>query len=405
MCNTKKMLSFKFPLFFGFLLCVINWGCGSETGLQDQTNTTKEKVDKDDYVEFSRYRIADKTGFQSPVEAYSFLLPPDWETESDVIWIPPNMDCAGNYFYIKSSSKDGAYSFEILPALTWTYSTNKQFEQNYLNAGPRENCYYAPPLTAAAYLEQVFIPKYLSGAKILESELIKDMDKALAAQNQKTIQEFASYGYGMRFKPDGIIAHVSLDDKHDAVVQIMMNNSETTVYNSYTGTYDINYNSNVIAHMFLKYPKGLKEKASRILVVIMNSMRTNPNWLNAVNQFWAEARANSQRAHIGRLRAIEDGTKQILARGQQRMQDMDNQMRSWEAGQLSQERQHKRFVNTIREVDNFKDESGTYELSSGFNHAWSKGDGSTFILTDNPNFDPSSVYQDQQWKEMKKVKD
>lgn len=37
----------------------------------------------------------------------------------------------------------------------------------------------------------------------------------------------------------------------------------------------------------------------------------------------------------------------------------------------------------------------------GDNPAWSRGDGS-YILSNAPSFDPSRVFQDQQWQEMKK---
>ena len=95
--------------------------------------------------------------------------------------------------------------------------------------------------------------------------------------------------------------------------------------------------------------------------------------------------------------------EQTIRNGQKRLNDMDANMRSWEAKQLSQERMHTNFVKSIREVENFRDETGKVELSSGYNHAWSRSDGSSFIMSVNPNFDPSAVFQDQRWKEMKKV--
>jgi len=64
---------------------------------------------------------------------------------------------------------------------------------------------------------------------------------------------------------------------------------------------------------------------------------------------------------------------------------------------------HTNFIKTIREVENYRDETSKYEMVSGYDHAWSRGDGTSFILSNNPNFDPSSVLQDQRWKEMKKV--
>jgi len=82
---------------------------------------------------------------------------------------------------------------------------------------------------------------------------------------------------------------------------------------------------------------------------------------------------------------------------------MDNQLRNWEAQQSSQDRMHTNFIKTIREVENYRDETGKIELSAGYNHAWSRSDGSSYVLTNSPNFDPSSVFRDQRWKEMKKV--
>ncbi len=82
---------------------------------------------------------------------------------------------------------------------------------------------------------------------------------------------------------------------------------------------------------------------------------------------------------------------------------MDMDLRSWEQSQNSQDRMHTNFIKTIREVENYQDATGKIELSSGYDHAWSRGDGNTFIMSNNPNFDPASVFQDQNWSEMKKV--
>lgn len=91
------------------------------------------------------------------------------------------------------------------------------------------------------------------------------------------------------------------------------------------------------------------------------------------------------------------------ARHNERMGAMDQQMRSWEQQQSSQDRQHTQFVKAIREVETYNDgANGRVELSSGYDHAWSRGDGS-YILSNSPNFDPSSVFQDQAWKPMEQV--
>ena len=100
-------------------------------------------------------------------------------------------------------------------------------------------------------------------------------------------------------------------------------------------------------------------------------------------------------------------TKQIgenaIRRGQENLDRMDASMRNWEAKQQSQDRSHSNFIKAIREVEHYRDESGKVELASGYSQAWSRSDGSSFILSNNPNFDPSSVLQDNRWQEMKKI--
>jgi hypothetical protein len=141
--------------------------------------------------------------------------------------------------------------------------------------------------------------------------------------------------------------------------------------------------------------------------MIMASFRTNPGWNDAVNSFWKDVRQKRQIAHIGTIKMIDAQTRAIgnraIQNGEARLKAMDTDQRSWEQSQSSQDRMHTNFIKTIREVENYRDETGKIELTSGYDHAWSRSDGSTFIMSNSPNFDPSSVFQDQSWKEMKKV--
>ena len=144
-----------------------------------------------------------------------------------------------------------------------------------------------------------------------------------------------------------------------------------------------------------------------MLSMIMNSLRTNIPWKNSVDNYWLQVRQQNHLVHVGNIQMTDELSRQIgeqtIRNGQKRLHDMDANMRSWEAKQQSQDRMHTNFIKSIREVENFRDETGKVELSSGYNHAWSRSDGSSFIMSDNPYFDPSSVFQDQRWKEMKKV--
>ena len=56
----------------------------------------------------------DKTGFTEPQEAYSLLLPRDWNNDGNIIWINPGQSCAGTYRKMKATPADGKYTFEML---------------------------------------------------------------------------------------------------------------------------------------------------------------------------------------------------------------------------------------------------------------------------------------------------
>ena len=63
--------------------------------------------------------------------------------------------------------------------------------------------------------------------------------------------------------------------------------------------------------------------------------------------------------------------------------------------------EHPRFIQTIREVETWKDSGGSpVELSAGYSHGWSRPDGS-YILTNNSNFNPAVELQ-QNWERMEK---
>ena len=145
-----------------------------------------------------------------------------------------------------------------------------------------------------------------------------------------------------------------------------------------------------------------------MLAVILGSIRTNTAWKNNVDAFWKQTRQNSNIIHRQKIQMMDEQTKAMgnaaIAKGAQNLKSMDMNLRSWEEGQASQDRMNTSFIKAIREVETYQDVTGKIELSSGYNHAWSRGDGTSFILSNNPNFDPSSVFQDQRWTEMKLIK-
>lgn len=402
-------------------LCIL-YGCGNQnSGNQNSENMTKETSagngtasassgqdqkweEGKDYQLFQRVRLMDKTGFTEPQEAYSMLIPKSWSSNSDIIWINPGQVCAGTYRKLKASSADGKYTFEMLPDVLYSWNPNSEIPSQSSGL-----CQTGQPMNAETYLRQVFTQE-LGGAQVVSVEPNAAVVEQMQQWNDKARNELMQYGASdVRFDQTALNATVKWNDGSEGMVTLGVTIMTTTVPNVYTGSYSQSYSTQVTKRTVFKYPGAEKEEAKQLFTMMMTSFRTNPAWNDAVNSFWRQARQQSHTAHVGRIQMIDAETRRIgeqaIRNGQDRLKAMDTQMRSWEQSQASQDRSHKEFIKTIREVENYQDAStgNKYEMTSGYNHAWSRGDGTSFILSNSPNFNPASVFQDQNWKEMKKV--
>lgn len=408
----------RYNIFFLWLICYVfvATSCNSQDKSSPQPKKTSAAntigksarfTEGTDYLVFERVRIMDRQASAQPVEAYSILLPKAWKTDGEIFWTAPGQACAGTNMNFKAQSADGKYSFEMLPVFSWSWSSNQQTMQFNQSLGSTPYCTFGQPLDAEQYLRQVFAAELQNpviGDVKPNSAVVAEMDKL----NEKGRRELMRYGASqVNFRNTANVAKVKWKDGTEGLLMCGVGNIETVIPNAYNGTYDRSYTSTAGQRIVFKYPAGKSEEAEKMFTVIIGSFRTNPVWKDAVNGYWAAVREQRNREHIGRIQIMDAQTaaigKATIEKGNQRLASMDNQLRNWEAQQSSQDRMHTNFIKTIREVENYRDETGKIELSAGYNHAWSRSDGSSYIMTNSPNFDPSSVLQDQRWKEMKKV--
>lgn len=391
----------------------------SASACQSQTNTNKQKpstmkqmgtgqqfVAGKDYVEFSRVKIMDQQGFSQPAEAYSIMLPKGWSSQGGVFWTPAGSACAGTNMSFIAQSPDSRMSFYILPTLIWAWSGNPQMNQINQQYNSSAYCGVGEPMDAIQYLKTVWA-RELGNPSVTDIRQNQETVQAMSQNDMKGRTEMMRYGASqVNFRHTAITARLKWNNDSAGIVLCGVTNIETYVPNTYTGGYDINYTSSSL-RIFFKFPESEAANAEKMMTVMVSAWHTNPDWKKATDEYWKTARENKHVQHLGTIQLIDERTRQIgktaIESGNRRLAEMDNQLRSWETQQSSQDRMHTSFIKTIREVENYRDESGKYELSSGFDHAWSRGDGVNFVMTNNPNLNPSSVFQDQRWKEMKKV--
>jgi hypothetical protein len=408
-----------FSLLLVALATIATTGCGQTSnkpsGDRNKNMVTSTKAPQNlkegsDYFLFERVRIIDEAGLERPGEAYSILLPKGWRQQSGITWIAPGNTCAGTYGWLKASSPDGKSGLQMFPDIlyTWyTWSTNPSAMQ-YNQNGSSANCFTGQPMNAEAYLRKEFAKKELGNAEVIKVQPNQYVVEQMQQSNDKTRAELMRYGSaGVQFDQSAINAQVRWADGTRGLVVLGVTVMENTVPNVYNGTYEKNYTTQVTQRTLYTYPEANAKQAADQFSLIMGSFRTNPAWKTAVNSFWKDVREQRHIVHVGKIKMIDEQTRAIgqraISAGNDRLKAMDGEMRSWEQRQNSQDRMHTSFIKTIREVENYQDETGKVELSSSYSHAWSRSDGSSFVMSNNPNLDPAAIFQDQRWKEMKKV--
>lgn len=359
-----------------------------------------------DYVEFERVKIMDRQAFSQPAEAYSLLLPEGWSSDGGVFWTAPGNTCAGTNLQFSAGSPDGKMTFAVLPVIIWSWSNNAQALQMSRQYNTSQYCTVEQPLDAEQYLKGRWI-RDLNQASVTDVRANPEVVQAMGKEDQRHRAELIRYGASqVNFRHTAITARLKWDNGTAGIVLCGVTNGETYIPNVYNGAYDISYTS-YATRMLFTFPESETAAAEKMMTVIVGSFRTNPEWKKATDDFWRAVREKKQIQHLGTIRLIDERTRQIgeqaIENGNRRLADMDRQMRSWEARQSARDKTHTDFIKTIREVENYRDEEGKFEMSAGYDHAWSRNDGTRFLMTNDPNFDPSSVFQDQRWKEMKKV--
>jgi len=142
-------------------------------------------------------------------------------------------------------------------------------------------------------------------------------------------------------------------------------------------------------------PAGQLESNLPLLMAIANSFQPTPQW----------ARMKSE--HLAKMNqiAVEGAAKRsaIIADSHREVSRIIND--GWEQRQASMDRTHRKTANAIRGVDDFvhPDGSTPVQLPHNYQHVYTNG--SQYILTNDPNYDPNrdAAINNQNWDRMKRA--
>lgn len=394
---------------FVCLLLLVAAACGGNSG-NDSTagqaasgpsgspvRTASRLVEGKDFVVLERIRLLDEMGFDRPVEAMSVLVPRGWRSEGGVRWKGVN-DCRGEIvtWQMSATSPDGAIRFTVLPVRSFVFHQDQMLQQAALAASQQGGCPVNQPFDAAQYLENLARTE-LGGATVSNVRSDESLRPVLEKINADSNAASQQYGTGINQSGSAVYGTLTWPDGTKGLAQVgvtVMMNQGTDMYGAASG-----FASTTVFHQaVIRYPPAREAEALKLFGTISASHRVNPVWKQAKDGFLTRL-GNVE--HAGRMERLRLMGEQSAAYAKAQNEASDARMRDWEQGQASSDASHRRFIQTIREVETWKDGSGNpVELSAGYSHGWSRPDGS-IILTNNSLFDPAVELQ-QNWARMDK---
>ncbi|MEN9570400.1 MAG: hypothetical protein RL172_1631 [Bacteroidota bacterium] len=370
-----------------------------QTSSNKKGSTTNRKVADmqagKDYLILKRFRVIDKQGFNEPIEVSSFVLPANWQVNSDVRWNATNK-CIPEMVQasLSATSPDGEYELMLLPATQFDWSDDPVYLDAMQRGFNLHSCHIAPPLDAAGYIRKVLSPNI--NAQVQSANIINELQQLMdAGANQQT--QLARQGGNNAYSFRGSAAEGLLqfnDGKQGLAFCTIMQTIVTL--GGTQGQMANTFQCYAAMRIVIKYKSGNEAAARKIMSTFFSSTRLNPTWFNGVQQFFSQVTSNAQGQiwkHTQEIRAVQQ-------------QMSNNIVRSWEAKSDASTAAYSKdtdgFGQYLRGVTNWTDADGNkVELTSGYSNAWSKGDGS-YLVSNNPAFDPNVELGDTQtWNRMK----
>ncbi len=379
-------------------------------------------VEGTDFIVLERKRFFDDKGYIKPVEAFSILVPKGWRTDGGVQWKSP-FHCAGEVYapHLRVTSPDGSIEFRSLPLQSWGSSSDPAMRQNMQMMAQQGGCAVAPPMSAEQYLRQILAPRDFGNPTIVSVEANQEVIQQLLEKGEKHRVTAQSMGMNLDLRADAILARLKWPDGTEGIGFVTLVNGINSMQNAYTGGMQQLSTSIASERSFVRYPAARRKEGEQFIATLRSSFRTNPEWEQAIDNFSQRMREWRNQNHQQVMAGLEANRQQMIASHNQRMADiqrqgaantaaynqrmtsMDQNMRAWESRQSSSDRIHTAFVQSIRGVETWQGSGGQVELTSGYENAWTRGDG-TYIMSNKPGFDPAATFQDQAWQPLKRSK-
>jgi hypothetical protein len=353
----------------------------------------KKFVEGKDYVVLQRLRVMDPTGFERPMEAYSILIPKGWKSQGGITWRvghPCMIEAIQNR--VSATSPDGRFAMEIYPVQQWEWWDDQLMLQTMMQQQQNpvfRRCSIARPMDAAQFLQGPMAQEM--GVQVVGVEPNEEVGAVLRQQAQAANQQFQQAGVNLEQRPSAALATLRYPDGSGGIALCSISMQLAWMPNYVSGGQFASYTCQALQKVAVKCPAGEEAEARKLLSSVLASFRINPEWSAGVQRMMNNVAA-VERTETAKRAAIQRDAQNYTA---------ELQKRTWEEGQASRDRISEGWSQTLRGVETWSDPGGgSIELSSGYNEAWARPDGS-YILSNDPLFDPNVVLQEN-WNKLEK---
>jgi len=325
-----------------------------------------------DTFKFKKHVVVDTQGFG--IEAYHLLIPQDWHYDGGVQWLSNSLQLTQVAF--KVTHPDGITAYEVFPEFMFLYSANPN-----MNAIYSQTTMVHPPVPAAVYLEQMFIPRYrgnLSRLRIIHKNQLPELAQKAFMNYQNQFNQnpyLAQMGAGSNVQFDA--ARVSIE--YQVGKQIIEETINVIILYSSTG---IVTNWGPMRQTSFRTIKGKKNSTAAMLRVINDSYQANPLWEYKLTQVYYMMVQQQKKV----LQSIGELSRYI---SQTNDQISDGLYKSYRQRDAVYARIADNWSDAIRGVDSHYDpiNRSEIEIPTIYEKAWTNGN--DYIFSTDPLYDPN----------------
>jgi len=328
-------------------------------------------------MRFKRVGVVDKEGIGT--EAFSLLMPVDWELLGGVQWRLDNPAFPA-YGAVRVRNPKGTEEFEVFPNLPFFWTNNPMV----LGTNPPGSKYFGnvvrQPVGADQALRQIVLPSFRGGVgevRVVDARPVPELAKMVREMQAQAQPQANITADAARVRVEYEASGRKVEEEIYGVVQ-MFAFSTNTLQGTIT-----NQNWWVDYLFSFKAEKGKLDPAAKVLQTVAFSFKIDRDWYNRYSQL-VEMLIKRQIQHI---RQIGEVSRMISQTSREISED---RMRQWEKNQAVRDRMNEEFSRSIRGVDAFNDPNrgGLVELPAGYGHAWSNKLGE-YIVTESPGYNPN----------------